>query len=232
MSDIPPKSPFIQEQNLPDDVLIDIFRFAEPNTVVRCRALSRFWKQMLSPYSFTKDVTLSSKDKHSSVFLKIGLPPWSDRLDFLCKIDVESAIASGVKLPFECTTYGSWNIIGSGNGMVCLRHIDGGFSTQFIVWNPLTNWTRVLDDPAAKQCCHAIFGYAFSYLPNTDHYYIAYVTKTHYRDTHFHYHVFDSNTASWHHGQTIHWNLHKLGYHNVFFEGLGFHPRQGKSSST
>ncbi|MED6108655.1 hypothetical protein PIB30_026065, partial [Stylosanthes scabra] len=59
-----------------------------PKTAIRCRCLSKTWKEELSSYDKHKTITYNRKDKNSSIFMHFGPPPWVDVEEFLNSIEV------------------------------------------------------------------------------------------------------------------------------------------------
>ncbi|XP_057739728.1 uncharacterized protein LOC130956751 [Arachis stenosperma] len=123
------------EQVFPDDILLEIFRRSEPKTVVRCRALGKVWNEILSEYSFMKENTFATKGKHLNLLLQVGLAAWVYSPDNISMIDCVSGAVIPCQLPVEIDQSGWWSVIGSKNGMLCLRYSINGFNSEVLVWN-------------------------------------------------------------------------------------------------
>ncbi|XLS70450.1 hypothetical protein HN51_027315 [Arachis hypogaea] len=210
------------EQVFPDDILLEIFRRSEPKTAVRCRALGKVWNEILSEYSFMKENTFATKGKHLNLLLQVGLAAWVYSPDNISMIDCVNGAVIPCQLPIEIDQSGWWSVIGSENGMLCLRYSINGFNSEVLVWNPLLKSLRCLEDPADKLLRQAVIGYAFGFTPRTNQYFIVHVSKRHIRDRFLHCNVYDSAYGEWRHGYIKDQRLKNLGDSSAVYRGKAF----------
>ncbi|MED6127069.1 hypothetical protein PIB30_084597 [Stylosanthes scabra] len=144
--------------------------------MVRCRSLKKFWKNYLSPYNVSNEVTFINDDKHACVFLHVGLPPWISSSDTLLSMDIDSGLAKLCELPFEVSSFGWWDVIASHYGLVCI----------------------------------------------SDRFSVVYISKEHPTDDFLYYDIYDSAHSEWVHGRSYLVRMHKLGYHNVIYQGRAY----------
>ncbi|MED6172337.1 hypothetical protein PIB30_049124 [Stylosanthes scabra] len=120
-----------------------------------------------------------------------------------------------MRLPFTISDFGWWNFVGTDNGIVCMRYSLDGAPSQMMLWNPLTNRTRRINDPGQATGLHAVCSFSFGYnMPRTDQYFVIHAHKRRFRDKKMEFTYYDSKKMEWKDYAIEDKTIQKLGGHN------------------
>ncbi|KAL4591316.1 hypothetical protein LXL04_004274 [Taraxacum kok-saghyz] len=158
-------------ENLPGDVLSEIFIRLRAKQIAQMRCISKYWNTHLSQSSFIKshlDRSIHNNDKILFVF------PTSDSLDVeQLTISPFIELPNFIELPFnaqfKCFRR---EVIGSVNGLICFKYGPSLDSGIIYIWNP--SLSAVLTVPYSGS--HRVGKYMqrhffrFGYDPKTDDY--------------------------------------------------------------
>nr|XP_043608490.1 F-box protein CPR1-like [Erigeron canadensis] len=170
--------------NLPDDVLSNnIFIYLPAKLLAQMRCVCKPWNALLSHSSFIKSLMdCSIFNKHD--ILMVFQPGFY--FDDLRKFTVHNLVRPHVQLPefirlpsFLKKPYnGSYDIIGSVNGLICFIRTSTFYDSVIFIWNPSLGALLPLPPynvpPGSRGCYDVLF--RFGYDPKTDDYKVVKLT--------------------------------------------------------
>ncbi|RYR47898.1 uncharacterized protein LOC110265136 [Arachis ipaensis] len=197
MSDIPPTE--VEVPQLPDEVISEIFYLCDTLTIVSFSATCRYWRQRITSFDFLSQISKIWKMRGCSLFTHFGFAsPVITSVDWIMKIDAVTGETGYLNLPFLLTQHGWFQLIRVEMGVFCIRYSSLGRRSHLVIWNPLIQMPRVLDDPLQRSSCEGSFTYAFAHFPNSVHYAILHVFKDEPDSTAYTLSMYTSFTRNWH----------------------------------
>ncbi|MED6184665.1 hypothetical protein PIB30_049684 [Stylosanthes scabra] len=112
-----------------------------------------------------------------TVVVGIGPPPNDDISQWFIQANVRNGHQDLFRVPHEINHYGSYTLVGSDNGIVCMRVSIVGFNPTLLIWSPLKQTHRYVTDQASKYQFCSMNVLAFGFLRDSVHYRILHVFK-------------------------------------------------------
>ncbi|XP_072087973.1 uncharacterized protein [Arachis hypogaea] len=197
MSDTPPNMKKLP--HLSEDLIWKIMVKADPKTVGQCRTLSKGWNFRLCTNLFVKANYKENKDRSKSVIVGIGYPPGDYNSIWFVRAYLHSGRQVQFNVPMDANQYGLYSVIGSENGIICIKISLGGLNSRLLVWNPVSDKRRYVTDEASKHSAHAVSLYAFGFLEDEIEYRIVHVYKRAFRQRNMSWSLYTSFEREWTH---------------------------------
>ncbi|MED6219211.1 hypothetical protein PIB30_033734, partial [Stylosanthes scabra] len=124
------------------------------------------------------------------------------------------------KVPEAIRPFSSFEVIGSSNGLLCVKFILGTAHYEIAVWNPLTQTRISTHDPSSKQKDFALSQYAFGHIFGTLYYVVVHVSKKTFADRTLNWSIFSSVTNNWNIKGSFEGDFEKLGPTYVVHKGV------------
>ncbi|KAL4276463.1 hypothetical protein AHAS_Ahas20G0209700 [Arachis hypogaea] len=197
MSDIP--SIEVEVPQLHDEVINEILYLCDALTIVSFSATCRYWRQRITSFDFLNQISKIWKRRGCSLFIHFGFAsPIITSVDWIMKIDAVTGETGYLNLPFLLTQHGWFQLIRVEMGVFCIRYSSLGRRSYLVIWNPLIQIPRVLDDPLQLSSCEGSFTYAFAHFSNSVHYSILHIFEDEPDSTAYTLSMYTSFTRNWH----------------------------------
>ncbi|MED6106263.1 hypothetical protein PIB30_003222 [Stylosanthes scabra] len=172
-----------QLPKLEDEILRKIFAKADPKTATKSKALSKRWKQRLISLLFAKHKYRENKDKNMQVVATLARPHRGEHCFSMVRVDMQTKQQCEGKVPKPIRNFSSFQVIGSSNGLICVKFSLGTIHSELAVWNLLTctRWFTI-HDHSSKYKDFAVSQYAFGHIFYLMYYAIVHVFKKSYSD--------------------------------------------------
>ncbi|MED6193407.1 hypothetical protein PIB30_019141 [Stylosanthes scabra] len=141
----------------------------------------------------------------SPVLLHLKNPLLENRMGRVSLFDIDK----GKEIPFQFPVDWSWfQIISSSDGFICARFSYDLMFTHLIIWNPITNTRKFIDDPAAdnfprNMYCPNLAVYTFFQVPNEHRFLIMLLQRNSYVEPGYNMHFYNSASLQWSDPMTI-----------------------------
>ncbi|MED6120966.1 hypothetical protein PIB30_025743, partial [Stylosanthes scabra] len=112
-----------------------------------------------------------------TVVVGVGPPPNDDVSQWFIQANVQNGRQDLFRVPHEIDHYGSYTLVGSDKGIVCMRVSIMGYNPTLLIWNPLKQTHRYVTDQASKYQFCSMNVLAFGFLRDSIHYRILHVFK-------------------------------------------------------
>ncbi|RYR16270.1 hypothetical protein HN51_067711 [Arachis hypogaea] len=218
MSDTPPNMKKLP--HLSEDLIWKIMVKADPKTVGQCRTLSKGWNFRLCTNLFVKANYKENKDRSKSVIVGIGYPPGDYNSVWFVRAYIQSGRQVQFNIPMDANQYGFYSVIGSENGIICIKISLGGLNSRLLIWNPVSDKRRYVTDEASKHSAHAISLYAFGFLEDEIEYRIVHVYKRAFRQRNMSWSLYTSFEREWTHSGMFESDVQKLGPKYIVNNGI------------
>ncbi|RYR01999.1 hypothetical protein Ahy_B06g080856 [Arachis hypogaea] len=149
-----------------DELLQEIFLRSSAKVVGRCICLNKFWlRRLRQPEICIQHMRRQNVvDQHVLFHVGYSLLLMDSNSIFI----VNAALGEQVHVqqPFGVGIHGWFRIVGVSNGNICFKFSHDQDDTRLLVWNPTTQRSREIFDPAGTTVDH-IFQYMVSDMSQT-----------------------------------------------------------------
>ncbi|MED6163467.1 hypothetical protein PIB30_080206 [Stylosanthes scabra] len=218
MNDPPPA-----DDQLPifdEEILWKIFGKWDPKTAGKCRALSNKWRMRLTNPLFAKHNFSENKHRNMQIVAFLASSGRGDECFSMVRVDMQTRQQCQGRLPESIRNFSSFQVIGSSNGLLCIKFILGTAHSELTVWNPLTRRRISTQDHSSKQKDFAVSQYAFGHIFDTLYYALLHVFKEKFADRTVHWSLYSSVTKNWNLKGSFEGTFEKLGPTYVVLKGV------------
>ncbi|KAL7587277.1 hypothetical protein Lser_V15G36528 [Lactuca serriola] len=166
-------------ENLPDDVLSNIFIRLLAKQLAQMRCICKDWNALLSKSSFVKSHLHHSIQNNNDIFLLFKWGHFLGCNPFIAhSLDIKPT--NFIKFPVNLQSKNSFkyrNVVGSVNGLICFSYnlYDGGYVVH--VWNPSLSAVLTLPPCLISSCNSSKIHIRFGFDPKTDDYKVVKITN-------------------------------------------------------
>ncbi|KAM7463353.1 hypothetical protein LguiA_031474 [Lonicera macranthoides] len=124
--------------HFPEELTMEILSRLPIKSLMRFKCVSKSWRNLILSSEFATDHFNHSKNKrhfHIYQYSKYKIPSFFDDA------------VTDLHIPFPFNSDGYPSIVGSSNGLVCIRINHKSESSSFVVWNPAAREYRYLPKP-------------------------------------------------------------------------------------
>ncbi|XP_058185588.1 putative F-box protein At1g47790 [Rhododendron vialii] len=153
----------IEDNSMPEDVLMLILSRFPVKTLLRFKSVSKHWYSLIqNPIFISLHNNSNRSRKNESLLVKRFLE--KDSVPTLSLVSDETHFHD-LCIPFASPQVRHLHLLGSSNGIVCLGDSS---STEYVLWNPAMREFRALPQPPYHTWRTTNLGFAFD--PKTDDY--------------------------------------------------------------
>ncbi|MED6178831.1 hypothetical protein PIB30_111250, partial [Stylosanthes scabra] len=206
--------------NLPDDLIVEILYRSNPAIVGRSRAMSHKWKHILTSFEFLQKSYTCNLERQHSLLIHVFFPNWTGNMNSIIRVDSNKGNRLFCTLPPEVHDCQNMDIVGIENGIVCLAYNMHGESKQILIWNMLTQSSKIIPPPDHfdySTSRHHVL--ALTYIPRTTTYCIVHAFKQNFDNGLLFYTVYSSATETWSEFVALEGNLTRLGSEYISING-------------
>ncbi|MED6164300.1 hypothetical protein PIB30_088346 [Stylosanthes scabra] len=137
---------------LPDDIIQHIFVTSDTSTFASCRCLSKYWNDTLLSNEVVSDHLALHYGKTILLHLKNSLLEM--RMGRISLFDLHKGVEIQLRSPVQWDWF---DVIACSHGFICGRFSYDRVSSHIIIWNPITNTRRFIEDPGSGNASRNMF---------------------------------------------------------------------------
>ncbi|MED6178850.1 hypothetical protein PIB30_111414, partial [Stylosanthes scabra] len=206
--------------NIPNDLLIDIWLRCDPQTIGKCRCVSREWKEILEGEPFLLQQQEIYSSMQPSFLLHIWFSQWHGNNDSFIRIASDSGKRLYLPPLYKLRNYTNIHIVGSQNGLLCLSYTDVAGTFGLLVWNALTGAIRTIPRPPKDGFPVLLPTLSFVHIPGTANYCVVHTYRKRLHDEFLMYQMYSSEVHQWSRTRGCNGKIHRLGPQSVSLDGV------------
>ncbi|MED6158124.1 hypothetical protein PIB30_029812 [Stylosanthes scabra] len=137
---------------LPDNIIQHIFVTSDTSTFVSCRCLSKYWNDTLLSNEVVSDHLALHYSK--TILLHLKNPLLKMRMGRISLFDLHKGIEIQLRSPVQWDWF---DVIACSHGFISARFSYDRVSSHIIIWNPITNTRRFIEDPGSGNASRYMF---------------------------------------------------------------------------